>query len=322
MKSAFPEIIFRGGVNLEDGAKYRSSEFDMFIPVQETTSSLLFGQLGFRDHDSSSYDGRIYANVGVGYRQEVNGWLLGVNTFLDADIRYSTCVAALAGSLYRQSGLFRQLLFPLTGWKTSAVHELHDERPAYGFDLRTKGTLPDFPWFSGELTYEQYYGDKVDLLGNGTLPESRAAGAALVWNPVPLLEVRAGYRDAGNGGSQAEGGLRVNYSFGTPLHEQLDYRNVGAPSNTTNRHAFVDRNYDIVMAYREQASKIRITAMPVSGLSGTLVTLMATVDSRYPIEKVEWSGDAELLAGLQLQEFGQRPYPSSTSADGDRRSGV
>ncbi len=28
---------------------------------------------------------------------------------------------------------------------------------------------------------------------------------------------------------------------------------------------------------------------------------MATVDSRYPIEKVEWSGDAELLAGLQLQ---------------------
>lgn len=55
------------------------------------------------------------------------------------------------------------------------------------------------------------------------------------------------------------------------------------------------------MAYREQASKIRIMAMPVSGLSGTLVILMATVDSRYPIEKVEWSGDAELLAGLQLQ---------------------
>lgn len=303
MKSAFPEIIFRGGVNLEDGAKYRSSEFDMFIPVQETTSSLLFGQLGFRDHDSSSFDGRTYVNVGVGYRQEVNGWLLGVNTFLDADIRYSHLRGGIGGEVYKDSLAFSgNYYFPLTGWKTSAAHELHDERPAYGFDLRTKGTLPDFPWFSGELTYEQYYGDKVDLLGSGTLSRNpRAAGAALVWNPVPLLEVRAGYRDAGNGGSQAEGGLRVNYSFGTPLHEQLDYRNVGAPSNTTNRRAFVDRNYDIVMAYREQASKIRITAMPVSGLSGTLVTLMATVDSRYPIEKVEWSGDAELLAGLQLQ---------------------
>ncbi|MEA5720349.1 hypothetical protein ONQ97_25530, partial [Salmonella enterica subsp. enterica serovar Virginia] len=49
------------------------------------------------------------------------------------------------------------------------------------------------------------------------------------------------------------------------------YRNVGAPSNTTNRRAFVDRNYDIVMAYREQASKIRITAMPVSSLSQSLL---------------------------------------------------
>ncbi|EBS2214908.1 invasin, partial [Salmonella enterica subsp. enterica serovar Newport] len=162
--------------------------------------------------------------------------------FLDADIRYSHLRGGIGGEVYKDSMAFSgNYYFPLTGWKTSAAHELHDERPAYGFDLRTKGTLPDFPWFSGELTYEQYYGDKVDLLGNGTLSRNpRAAGAALVWNPVPLLEVRAGYRDAGNGGSQAEGGLRVNYSFGTPLHEQLDYRNVGAPSNTTNRRAFVD----------------------------------------------------------------------------------
>ncbi len=55
------------------------------------------------------------------------------------------------------------------------------------------------------------------------------------------------------------------------------------------------------MAYREQASKIRITAMPVSRPVRDASDIMATVDSRYPIEKVEWSGDAELLAGLQLQ---------------------
>ncbi|QUJ08041.1 hypothetical protein KCP77_14050 [Salmonella enterica subsp. enterica] len=44
----------------------------------------------------------------------------------------------------------------------------------------------------------------------------------------------------------------------------------------------------VITRYRHgvsgQASKIRITAMPVSGLSG-LVTLMATVDSRYPIAR-------------------------------------
>ncbi len=39
MKSAFPEII-SWWRHLEDGAKYRSSEFDMFIPVRETSSLL------------------------------------------------------------------------------------------------------------------------------------------------------------------------------------------------------------------------------------------------------------------------------------------
>ncbi len=61
------------------------------------------------------------ANVGVGYRREVNGWLLGVNTFLDADIRYSTCVAALAGSLYRQPGLFPATIISSHRLKTSAL---------------------------------------------------------------------------------------------------------------------------------------------------------------------------------------------------------
>ncbi len=52
----------------------------------------------------------------------------------------------IGGEVYTDSLAFSgNYYFPLTGWKTSAVHELHDERPAYGFDLRTKGTLPDFP---------------------------------------------------------------------------------------------------------------------------------------------------------------------------------
>ncbi len=45
-------------------------------------------------------------------------------------------------------------------------------------DLRTKAR---FPIFHGSVasSYEQYYGDKVDLLGNGTLSWSpRAAGDA------------------------------------------------------------------------------------------------------------------------------------------------
>ncbi len=66
MKSAFPEIIFRGGVNHEDGAKYRSSEFDMvFIPVRG--NSIVFAALvSGTATGSSSFDGRTYGNVGMG----------------------------------------------------------------------------------------------------------------------------------------------------------------------------------------------------------------------------------------------------------------
>ncbi len=82
----------------------------------------------------------------MGYRREVNGWLLGVNTFLDADIRYSHLRGGIGGEVYKDSLAFSgNYYFPLTGWKMSAAHELHDERPAYGFDLRTKARSPIFP---------------------------------------------------------------------------------------------------------------------------------------------------------------------------------
>ncbi|EIP0297781.1 inverse autotransporter beta domain-containing protein [Salmonella enterica] len=302
-KKLIPDISIRGGISLEDGTRYRSAEFDMFIPVRETTSSILFGQLGFRDHDNSRFDGRQFVNSGLGFRHETGDWVLGANAFLDSDIKNSHVRGSVGAEAMRDTLSFSgNYYFPLTGWKSSGAHEFHDERPAYGFDLRAKGTLPELPWYSAELTYEQYYGDKVDILGNRSLSKNpSAAGAALLWRPVPLIELRAGYRDAGSGGSQTEGGIKLNYVFGTPLKEQLDYRNVSSPTNSRNFREFVDRNYNIVMEYREQASSIKILTSPISGVSGEITHLTASVNSRYPIQKIEWSGDPELIAGLQQQ---------------------
>lgn len=299
----FPDINIRGGITLEDGQRYRSSEFDAFIPLQESTSSILFGQLGLRDHDSNSFDGRTFVNTGIGYRYESNGWLFGANSFFDADIKNGHVRGGIGGEVFKNTFSFAgNYYFPLTGWKESRVLKLHDERPASGFDLRAKGTFPSLPWFGAELGLEQYYGNKVDLLGNQSLSKNPSAfSGTLVWKPVPLLEMRTGYRDAGRGGSQTEVGMKVNYNFGTPFHQQLDYRNVDSITNTLNRRAFVDRNYDIVMEYKEQASRIKINVSPVSGKSGQVVNLMPAVNSRYPIQNVEWSGDAELMAGLNHQ---------------------
>lgn len=145
-------------------------------------------------------------------------------------------------------------------------------------------------------------GIKVDLLGNGILSWNFCVvGVVLVWNFVFLFEVRVGYWDVGNGGLQVEGGLRVNYFFGMLLYEQFDYCNVGVLLNMINWCVFVDCNYDIVMVYWEQVSKICIMVMLVLGLFGMLVILMVMVDSCYLIEKVEWLGDVEFFVGFQFQ---------------------
>ncbi|MEG3670213.1 inverse autotransporter beta domain-containing protein [Escherichia fergusonii] len=303
IKHWLPEAQFRGGITLEDASKYRSAEADLLIPLYQSTSSILFGQLGLRDYDNNSFNGRFFVNTGIGWRQDVGDWLLGINSFLDADVRYDHLRGSLGVELFRDSmSLAGNWYFPLSDWKASKVQPLHDERPATGIDVRLKGALPSLPWFGAELAFEQYFGDKVDILGNDSLTRDPAAfTGAITWKPVPLVEIKAGYKDAGSSGSQTEAGLNLNYTFGVPLRAQLDPSQVRTASNTTNRTVFVDRNYNIVMDYREQASRIRVYASPVNGQSGDTVTLSATINSRYPVERIEWTGDAELIGGLQQQ---------------------
>lgn len=301
IEAAFPDVKFRGGINLEDGKRFRSAEADVLFPVAMTTSDIMFGQFGIRAHDKSSFDGRTFINTGVGYRAQAGEWLWGANSFIDADAKYNHLRGSIGLELYRENITFSgNYYFPLTGWKESKVVDLHEERPAYGWDIRTKGYLPNYPQLGMELTYEKYYGDKVDILGNGSLnsnPESYSA--ALIYSPVPLVELKTGFKDASEAGREANLNLNLKYSFGVPLSEQLDPSKVTAPTNTQNMTEFVDRNYNIVMEYREQKSKIKITMAPVKGNAGDTLFLTPSISSRYPVENYEWLGSPELLSGIQ-----------------------
>ncbi|ELK1751077.1 inverse autotransporter beta domain-containing protein [Salmonella enterica] len=295
-----PSARFRGGITLDEDFRFKSVDADLLMPVHETTSSILFGQLGLRTHDKSSFDGRTFLNTGIGYRHDVNRWMLGVNAFVDSDIKNNNLRGSLGAEAFRDYLSFAgNYYFPLTDWKASKAHELHDERPAYGFDVRARGYLPAYPQLGMELTWEQYYGDNVDILGNGKLTRNPyATTASVMYKPVPLVEVTAGYRDANSAGTEVLVGLNFNYAFGQPLSEQLDAGRVMLPDNRQNRTEFVSRNYNIVMEYREQESRITLSSKPVSGLAETQVTLTPSVNSRYPIVSYQWSGDAELLAGM------------------------
>ncbi|MBC6503494.1 invasin [Citrobacter freundii] len=300
VKVLSPSARFRGGVTLDEDFKFKSVDADLLVPFYETTSSIIFGQLGLRTHDKSSFDGRTFLNTGIGYRHDVNSWMLGINAFVDSDIKNSNVRGSLGAEAFRDYLSFSgNYYFPLTDWKESKAHDLHDERPAYGFDVRSKGYLPAYPHLGMELTYEQYYGDKVDILGNGKLTsDPYATSASLIYKPVPLIEMTAGYKDANSAGTQTQIGLNFNYVFGQKLSEQLDADKVTLPTNQQNRTEFVSRNYNIVMEYREQESRITLSSKPISGLAETQVTLTPSVNSRYPIVSYQWSGDAALLAGL------------------------
>lgn len=300
VKTLSPSARFRGGITLDEDFKFKSVDADLLVPVYETTSSILFGQLGLRTHEKSSFDGRTFLNTGIGYRHDVNRWMLGVNAFVDSDVKNNNVRGSVGAEAFRDYLSFAgNYYFPLTDWKESKAHDLHDERPAYGFDIRAKGYLPAYPHVGMELTYEQYYGDKVDILGNGKLTsDPYATSANLIYKPIPLLEMTAGYKDANSVGTEALVGLNFNYVFGQPLSEQLDASKVSLPSNQQNRTEFVSRNYNIVMEYREQESRITLSSKPITGLAETQIALTPSVNSRYPIVSYQWSGDVEVLAGI------------------------
>uniref|UniRef100_UPI0024A90623 inverse autotransporter beta domain-containing protein n=1 Tax=Hafnia alvei TaxID=569 RepID=UPI0024A90623 len=53
---------------------------DLLVPLTETDKSLVFSQVGARTNQD-----RNTVNLGFGYRQYLNDWMLGINTFYDYD---------------------------------------------------------------------------------------------------------------------------------------------------------------------------------------------------------------------------------------------
>ncbi|QUJ08040.1 hypothetical protein KCP77_14040 [Salmonella enterica subsp. enterica] len=119
MKSAFPEIIFRGGVNrLEDGAKYRSSGSS--ICLFPSRNNIVFTLCSWLSTGSSSFDGRTYIMLRWCGLSRGGQWMAARRQYISGcrhplfHLRGGVAgicqeqVLAFSGSYY----------FPLTGWKT------------------------------------------------------------------------------------------------------------------------------------------------------------------------------------------------------------
>src|SRR5471032_380335 len=271
---------------------------DLLVPLYETDERLIFTQVGTRTNED-----RNTVNLGVGYRQYLSDWMLGVNTFYDYDYtgknkRIGVGTEAWADYLkLAANGYIRQ-----TNWHQSSLDgmEDYDERPANGFDLRANAYLPAWPNLGGSLKYEQYFGSGVSMADSASPDDLKdnpvVVTAGLDYTPFPLITVSA-KRSVGDS-NETSVGFDLNYRFGTPWYEQVSPDTVGLMRSLAgSKYDFVDRNYDIVMQYRKQdLLHIELPAGTTAQAAETVPVELTVSRAKYGLKGVEWTVDPQLTA--------------------------
>ncbi len=281
---------------VDDKGDFSKSAFSLFTPWYDDEEWVVFSQAGLHDQD-----GRRILNVGTGLRRDWGNWLYGYNVFLDRDISRSHNRLGLGTELWsdflRLSGNYYH---PLSGWKDSPDFEDYEERPARGFDVRLQGYLPAWPHLGASTVWEQYYGNEVALFGKDNLQKNpRAVTLGLDYTPFPLATVKVSHRQGQQGKREGQLALQMNYQLGTSLNDQLNPDNVAAMRSLMgSRYDSVDRNYDIVLEYREKAGLLTVdlAAVPATLLEGDEHIMAPLVKNKYRITGVNWQGDTAALS--------------------------
>lgn len=271
---------------------------DVLLPVAESNDSLLFTQLGMRRTDD-----RNTLNLGVGYRQYIDDWMYGVNTFYDYDYTGKNSRLGIGSEIWKDYLKFAANgYFALTDWHQSRFSDMrdYDERPANGFDIRANAWLPSFPQIGASLKYEQYFGKGVDLAGNMNIDDlkknPRALTMGIDYTPIPLVTLK-GEHSVGDK-NETSVGVDFNYRFGIPWEQQISTESVGMlRSLMGSMREFVDRNYNIVMQYRKQVLLSISLPKNVRAQAAETITLPLTVTkAKYGLKDVEWTASAAFYA--------------------------
>ncbi|HCT3926914.1 TPA: inverse autotransporter beta domain-containing protein [Citrobacter koseri] len=285
-------------IAVDDQGDFSKSSFSLFTPWAETDSMVTFTQMGLHDQDS-----RTIGNFGAGIRWDKGEWLFGYNTFLDQDFSRNHSRLGLGAELWTDSlRLASNYYHPLSDWKDSPDFDDYEERPARGFDVRLQGYLPAYPHIGTSLIWEQYYGNEVALFGKESLQKDpRAVTFGLDYTPFPLATVKLSHKEGQQGKNSTQLDLQLNYQLGTPLEMQLDPDNVAAMRSLRgSRYDRVDRNYDIVLEYREKAGLLLVDLafVPDSLLEGDTHVMQPLAKNKYRITGVTWHGDTGPLSLL------------------------
>lgn len=278
---------------VDEEGNFNGSSGRWFIPWQDNNRYLSWSQLGL----TQQTDGLV-SNAGIGQRWVAGKWLLGYNTFydnlLDENLQRAGLGAEAWGENLRLSANYYQ---PFASWRDSS--DLQEQRMARGYDVTAKAWLPYFHHLNTSVSFEQYFGDNVDLFRSGTgYHNPMAVNLGLDYTPVPLLTFSAAHKQGESGVSQNNLGMKLNYRFGVPLKKQLSSDEVAATRSLRgSRYDPVERTSLPVMEFRQRKTLSVYLATPPWDLTpGETVVLKLQVRSTHGVRQLHWQGDTHALS--------------------------
>ena len=274
---------------------FTGSSGQLFSPLYDVDGLLTYSQVGYLQKANGSQ-----GNFGLGQRWVVGDWLLGYNSVLDSDFQNQhnrgSIGAEAWGDYLRLSANYYH---PLSSFTQQANNAVFLGRPARGYDITTQGYLPFYRQLGASLSYEQYRGDSVDLLGNGnkqTDPSAMQVG--LNYTPVPLVTVKALHKLDNAGATQDKVELAMSYRLGVPLLKQISpYYVEQAKSLRGSRYDSIERNNVPVLEFRESKTLQVFLATPSWSLNaGETLPLVLEIKAANKITAVNWQGDTQAVS--------------------------
>ncbi|MHC8346620.1 Ig-like domain-containing protein [Pseudomonas sp. RT6P73] len=248
------------GVQVSTRANSLDLNLDYLHPLLQSNDDILFAQIGSR-----TFDDRNIANLGLGYRRQINpGLMLGGNAFIDQDFSRSHTRAGFGTEVWGNTArLASNTYVPVSGWRKSDQHRLNSdpnrmnlfERPASGWDARAETLIPGVPQLAATAQYFQWSGKGVDAFGGGKLKTDPAGyGVGVRWQPIPLIGVISEHQKLDGGNGQFKFGIDFNWRFDQDLYKQLNPAgSIAIRPLAQAKQNFVDRNYNIILNYKQEA---------------------------------------------------------------------
>ncbi|MBJ3590099.1 inverse autotransporter beta domain-containing protein [Salmonella enterica subsp. enterica serovar Saintpaul] len=287
-------------LNLDDDFSLDESSVDFLYPFYDAHDHVMFTQLGYRHREQ-----RNTINAGLGFRTFQDSWMYGINSFYDDDMTGHN--RRIGFGLEAWTDYFKlsaNSYSGITDWHQSRDFVDYDERPADGFDIRAEGWLPSYPQLGGKLVYEQYSGNDVALFSRDDRSDDpKVVTLGVNYTPVPLVTFGMDFRQGQNSQSDTKFNLAFSYRPGVPLSRQLDPDAVDFTRKlAATRYDLVERNNDVVLEYKKQAS-ITLKLPPLlSGKEGETGIVNASVKSRYGTDHLVWNYSDVLAAGGSVVE--------------------